>query len=314
MPKGSNSNSIVTANNGLRALCAVSTNALATGVVQGRTALQMNARYHEGLIQFRRRCTDNGVISNCISSLFTNDSKGLVTHLSAANTPRIADIGCGDGMITSHLLSQLCKHLVGNVLFDVIEPEAGYIQKTEERIKSISELNRHTTIEFRQAKAEEFFDAATTSVFNFIFSSHSLHLISLEAFKNILKSLVPGGYLVVVIGAKTSVMSELKDLFVEKPTITGSDISETAHQLPHNEFSVSVEVFPSVLCLEGVELPENFDDLTEEAKNLLSLLVQANLDTVGQAGYEKARAVILKRENGSQLVLDNDLIIIRRRG
>ncbi len=272
-----------------------------------RQAISMNSRYHAGLVAFKKRCTDYSSIKKFLDDVF--EKQEFKAFLQTQSKVQIADIGCGDGAITEYLVKMLTGTTLHKIQLDVVEPINDYVALTKARLNPFRGLNFE--VSYHPTRAEDYFQPLTAAQYDFVFSSHSLHLMPLTALDDIASALKPGGYFVVVIGARTSIMSTLKDLFVFQPAITGEDILRVMKE-QHPEFEVEKTSQPSFLDLRGVDLPENKADLTEETKNILSLMVQKNIDDVDQAGYTKARQLILEKLEDGQLRLDNDGFVFRR--
>ncbi|MBF0107038.1 MAG: class I SAM-dependent methyltransferase [Deltaproteobacteria bacterium] len=285
-----------------------------SGNGNSRTAITMNTRYHDGLVEFKRRCTDYLVIETLIDHLFETDAYGINAHLNGIENPKVADLGCGDGTITSKMIRTIAAKIRSRVTYDVVEPLKQYIESASNRIRSENAESQSVDVCYYNQKAEDHFALPNKSRYDMVFASHSLHLVPLTALRDLVGSMKPGGYLVVVIGARHSVMSVLKDLFVEQPAITGADIISTLAGLnKRSQFEMNVESWPSTLSLDDIELPDRFDELDEKTKNILSLMVQKNIDEVGQEGYTLTRNHILPRLVNGRLRLDNDCIVLRRK-
>lgn len=169
-------------------------------------------------------------------------------------------------------------------------------------------------INFIQQKAEDYFAGVSEETYDLVFASHALHFVALETVSLIAMSVRHGGHFVVVIGARNSIMSTLKDLFVPVPAITGEDILKSMKACNiSSEFEAIIESRPSFLDLEGVSFPKNKDDMKEAEKNLISLMVQKNIDDVDQVGYAMARQIILGHLKNNQLRLENDAMIFWRK-
>ncbi|MFH1729552.1 MAG: class I SAM-dependent methyltransferase [Pseudomonadota bacterium] len=274
-----------------------------------RQTISMNARYHDGLAEFKIRCTDYATIQAFISELSSGGVAGVRLQSTDDNPLKACDIGCGDGTITTHLAQQILQNTTASLELDIIEPLEDYIHKADLKLSTVDSDKLWTN--FVNQSAETYFSSGEVPEYDLLFASHSLHLLDLELVPEIAETLSENGSFVVIIGSKTSIMSILKDLFVPKPAITGEDIVNIMKR--NTVFEIITVDIPSHLDLKDVELPISKSQLTETAKNILSLMIQKNIDDISQSEYEKVRSLIIERLDNGVLQLDNDAIIISRR-
>lgn len=283
----------------------------AEGCGQDRHVIPMNPRYHDGLVAFKKRCTDYHSIKQFLTDAFENDTNEIKTFLESRSDIHAADIGCGDGTITVHLSNLLKKTAKGGIKLHIIEPLENYIIQTKKKLSTIAD--RKLQVVYVRQKAEEYFTPSLTEQYDLIFASHSLLFISLNAVPHIMSAIKPLGYFVVVIGARSSIMSTLKELFAPKPAITGDDILKFMQRDDiKNRFKVAQISQPSFLDLKDVDFPESKGGLSENTKDIISLMLQKNIDDANQGGYSRARKLILDRMHDGNLQLDNDCFIFRR--
>ena len=274
-------------------------------------AIVMNSRYHDGLVEFKKRCTDYKSIEDFLTSAVEKDVGGLGTFVSSkTDQVHVVDIGYGNGVITSHLAGLLMRNGRVPIIMELLEPTGEYVDMATGRLERL--INQGLSIRFIQQKAEKHFGPSTDGRYDLVFASHTMHLVPLEYISAVASSVRPGGYMIVVIGARSSIMSDLKDLFVSVPAITGKDILETTASL-ELPFEVTVVQQPSFLDLRGAALPQSKSELTEPVKNLFSLMIQKNIDDISQTDYENVRNMIIVRlDSNGILRLENDCLIFKR--
>lgn len=276
-----------------------------------KSVITMNARYYAGLVGFKKRCSDHSSIMEFVSAIFERNDCNIKESIQSKQEVRAIDIGYGNGIITAHLAKLLLQTTGGEVSLDLLEPGNDHVDITKERIGPL--MGQRLKINFIQQKAEDYFANIPAETYDLVFASHSLHLIPLKALPRIAVSVKRGGCLIAVIGARDSIMSELKDLFVPAPAITGKDVLQGIKECDiGGEFKIKLESRPSILDLEGVSFTENKNDMGNAEKNLISLMVQKNIDDVDQAGYARARQIILRHLKNNRLRLENDAMVFWR--
>jgi len=275
-------------------------------VQNDRKAISMNARYQDGLRIFKERCTDYDVINSFIYEMFQSGEIILSYPTCVGSILRIADIGCGDGVVTLQLIKQILKVVRGNVVLDVIEPSMDYLSQTLEKLKLL-DSSRLKVNPFNQDAEGYFFSGPQK--YDLIFSSHSIYFFPLEIMLRAFLFLNKGGYFVVNAMSRKSIMSILKDMFSPSRTISAEDVLEhlQGHNIAH---SVVTYGRPSILDMHGIELREGIGYLADETKNLLSLMLQRSIDELVETEYMKARDVILERLHEGKLILDNTILVI----
>ncbi|MFH0800369.1 MAG: class I SAM-dependent methyltransferase [Pseudomonadota bacterium] len=271
--------------------------------------VSMNTRYHAGLKIFKKRCTDYEAIAGFLRQIFATDVGGIKTRFTTKSEVRVCDIGCGDGTVTAKLVEYLLDVVDGEVIVDVIEPVEEYRLLATAKLVALG--SGRLKVNFVSMGAEEYF-ANAEMIYDLVFSSHSIYFFPLETILNIAPAINSGGFFVVVAMSSQSIMAELKDMFSPKPTITTDGVLSFIRQR-NTRFQQSATYlpFPSVLTLNGITLPENKQNLTEEAKNLLSLMIQRNIDELDDADYKKVRQAIIRRNSGDRLALDNGGLLFK---
>lgn len=109
-------------------------------------------------------------------------------------------------------------------------------------------------------------------------------------------------------------MSALKDFFAPYPAITGKDICNSLKAISKT-IPCQIEplqFFSYLVDLSDIEFNEDKNKLSENAKNLLSLMFQKNIDDIGQTEYTPALRLILNKLNNGSIELDNDCIIVKK--
>lgn len=278
--------------------------------MKSKGTISMNKRYHDGLRIFKSRCTDYEEISNFIKGVFLNDISDIKTYFSEKQGARVCDIGCGDGTITFQLITNMLNVTKGKIFLDIIEPVGECLSLTTQKLSILNHAK--LTINCFQQKVEDYL-ANIKIKSDLIFSSHSIYFISMGTITKIWQMLDQNGYFMVVAMSKSSVMAKLKDMFSEKPTITADDILEMM-QNKGFDFSQPTMPFscPSILNLDGINPVSDKNNLSEETKNLLSLMIQKNIDDLDNAQYKTVRDVILNAVNNNKLLLDNTSLILKK--
>lgn len=273
--------------------------------------ISMNSRYLEGLKEFRKRCTDNVTIKQFLTDLFSGDEHGIRKYLGSLPSVRAADIGCGDGTVSAYLAALLKESAKKEIAIEIIEPTETYISSADDKLSMLCDEKLH--VRFLKKTAEDHFADLPGEYYDFVLASHSLHLVDSGAVSRIVASIKTGGCLAIVTGAAGSIMSLLKDLFFDTPSATGSDIVRMlCASAESTSCSVKTLSNPSNLDLEDIELAENKNGLSEAAKNLLSLMLQRNIDEIGQSEYAIIRRLILERMDRRLLRLENDCIVFNK--
>lgn len=278
--------------------------------MKSKGTISMNKRYHDGLRIFKSRCTDYEEISNFIKGVFLNDISDIKTYFSEKQGAKVCDIGCGDGTITFQLITNMLNVTKGKIFLDIIEPVGECLSLTTQKLSILNHAK--LTINCFQQKVEDYL-ANIKIKSDLIFSSHSIYFISMGTITKIWQMLDQNGYFMVVAMSKSSVMAKLKDMFSEKPTITADDILEMM-QNKGFDFSQPTMPFscPSILNLDGINPVSDKNNLSEETKNLLSLMIQKNIDDLDNAQYKTVRDVILNAVNNNKLLLDNTSLILKK--
>lgn len=274
-----------------------------------RRVVAMNKRYREGLAIFKRRCTDYEAIKRFIAELFGADVLGIKTAFARANKVDVCDIGCGDGTVTLGLTTEVLINTGAQIHLDVIEPIDDYVIQTRRKLSSI-QCERLTTA-FHRCGAEQYF--GTQVHHNLIFSAHSIYFFSIETVSNVWHTLSDGSYFITMAMSRRSIMALLKDLFAPTPTITADDVIEfMRNNMAGASYEVSAVGKPSVLDFSGIILCTSRGELSEEAKNLLSLMIQRDIDGLTQDEYGMVRDIILGRLTDGRLVLDNTGVVFKK--
>ena len=269
----------------------------------------INARYHNGLKIFKSRCTDYEVAGQFLQDLFEQNVLGIRAAIQNKTDLRVCDVGCGDGVVTSQMMETLLRTTSASVDLELIEPVEEYLSLTAQKLSPL--LESDFTFRFAPQRAELFFSEAVP-IFDLVFSSHSFYFIPLETLLGISTSINNNGFLVIVAMSQDSIMTALKDMFSPKPTIT-ADAILTFLKTSGLASQYEVEVFhrPSVLNLNGISLGLK-SELTEETKNLLSLMIQKNIDDISDDEYESVKALILSKVHDGILELDSSYLVLRK--
>lgn len=282
---------------------------------KGRSmTVTVNARYHEGLKIFKQRCSDYQATRSVADEMLQSDVLGIRTNARERKIMRICDVGCGDGTITAHILSSAMGLFSGSIVLDLVEPEERCLLATTKRVRPLG--GSRTQIRAFCQSAENYFgQPASVEPYDIITSSHSLYFFPLSTLDVMHASLAEYGYLWIVAMSRQSIMAELKGLFHGGQTTTADEALRYLedHHVAESP-SIAVSTFSSVLNLEGIDFAVEKRLLNDEAKNLLSLMIQKNVDDLSEDEYVGVRQRILGRMSGGRLILENKAILVQRKG
>jgi SAM-dependent methyltransferase len=274
-----------------------------------KSQIANNDRYYNGLKVFKSRCTDYNEASYFFQDLFYHDILGIRTALQNSADLKICDIGCGDGVVTCLLIKHVFENLRASIQLTLVEPSDIYISSTLKKLSQIKE--QQLIIDTRKQYAETYFHHAYSS-FDIILSSHSLYFIPTETLREVFASIKRNGFLVIIAMSQRSIMSQLKDMFSPEPTITADVILEFMQAEGFaSQYAINVIQRKSLLDMNGISLGKKHE-LSEPAKNLLSLMIQKDIDDINGDEYERVRAVILPRLNNARLELESSYIVARK--
>ncbi|MFH1652511.1 MAG: class I SAM-dependent methyltransferase [Pseudomonadota bacterium] len=275
------------------------------------TAVTMNQRYHAGLASFKARCTDHQAIKQVMQNIFQDDVLGMASRFKRESAAKVCDLGCGDGVITEQLVKNLASVKQGEGwLLELVEPVEDYLHKTRNRLTQFESEGNKTEI-FNETAEEHF--RMVQAGYDIVFSSHSMYFTPLDTFQKIYSSLKLGGFLVVLAMSRISIMAQLKNLFHQNKTSTIDDYVELMEAKGFiSNGNHCRQDFTSELNISGFHFANCIAELTEETKDILSLMLQRNVDDLSDDQYRTAKDTILERVNGHNLLLNNSIVVTKR--